>query len=74
MAVRQVAAVCRGLMLEVSALQARVAHLEQEKSSMEEKLSLTFKERYDPLVRHLFSTCIQLKVGNKICVQFLHLK
>ncbi|XP_036928246.1 uncharacterized protein si:ch73-242m19.1 isoform X2 [Acanthopagrus latus] len=57
----EVAAVCRGLMLEVSALQARVAHLEQEKSSLEEKLSLTFKERYDPLVRHLFSTCIQLK-------------
>ncbi|XP_073339210.1 uncharacterized protein [Pagrus major] len=57
----EVAAVCRGMMLEVSALQARVAHLEQEKSSLEEKLSLTFKERYDPLVRHLFSTCIQLK-------------
>lgn len=67
------AAVCRGLMLEVSALRARVAHLEQEKSSLAEKLGLTFKERYDPLVRHLFSTCIQLKVGNKILVQFLRL-
>lgn len=60
-------------MLEVSALRARVAHLEQEKSSLAEKLGLTFKERYDPLVRHLFSTCIQLKVGNKILYQFLRL-
>ncbi|XP_059209493.1 coiled-coil domain-containing protein 162-like [Centropristis striata] len=54
-------AVCRGMMLEISALQAKVAHLEEEKTTLEEQLSLKFKERYDPLVRHLFSTCIQLK-------------
>ncbi|XP_044023592.1 uncharacterized protein si:ch73-242m19.1 isoform X2 [Siniperca chuatsi] len=57
---KEVAAVCRGMMLEISALQAQVAHLEEEKSILEEKLSLKFKERYDPLVRHLSSTCIQL--------------
>lgn len=60
--VRQVAAVCRGMMLEISALRAQVARLQQEKSSLEEQLGLRFKERYDPLVRHLLATCIQLKV------------
>lgn len=66
--VRQVAAVCRGMMLEISALRAQVARLEQEKSSLEEQLGLKFKERYGPLVRHLLSTCIQLKVSKvKAC-------
>ncbi len=55
---------CRGMMLEISALQAKVAQLEQEKNSQEKQLSLKFKERYDPLVQHLFSTCVQLKVRN----------
>lgn len=54
------------MMLEISALQAQVAHLEEEKRNLEEQLSLKFKERYDPLVRHLFSTCIHLKVRNLI--------
>ncbi|XP_074517834.1 coiled-coil domain-containing protein 162-like [Sebastes fasciatus] len=58
---KEVDVVCRGMMLEMSALQARVAHLEEEKRTLEEQLGLKFKERYDPLVRHLFSTCIQLK-------------
>ncbi|XP_033180902.1 uncharacterized protein LOC113127098 isoform X2 [Mastacembelus armatus] len=57
----EVSVACRGMMLEISALQARVAQLEGERRSLEEQLSLKFKERYDPLVRQLFSTCIQLK-------------
>nr|XP_019953455.1 PREDICTED: transmembrane protein FLJ37396 [Paralichthys olivaceus] len=60
---KEVSVLCRGMMLEISALQARVAHLQEEKRSLEERLSLRFKERYDPLVRHLFSTCLQLKLG-----------
>lgn len=64
--VRQVAAVCRGMMLEISALQAQVAHMEEEKRTLEEQLSLKLKERYDPLVRHLSSTCIQLKVWSNL--------
>uniref|UniRef100_A0A4W6F2I5 Coiled-coil domain-containing protein 162-like n=1 Tax=Lates calcarifer TaxID=8187 RepID=A0A4W6F2I5_LATCA len=58
---KEVSALCRGMMLEISALQARVAQLEEENRSLEKQLSLKFKERYDPLVRQLFSTCIQLK-------------
>ncbi|XP_053290812.1 coiled-coil domain-containing protein 162 [Pleuronectes platessa] len=59
---QEVSVSCRGMMLQISALQARVAHLQEDKSSLEERLGLKFKERYDPLVRHLFSTCLQLKV------------
>ncbi|XP_039992863.1 coiled-coil domain-containing protein 162-like [Xiphias gladius] len=58
---REVSGLCRGMMLEISALRAQVAHLEEEKRCLEEHLSLKFKERYDPLVRQLFSTCIRLK-------------
>ncbi|XP_008289483.1 coiled-coil domain-containing protein 162 [Stegastes partitus] len=60
---KEVADLCRGMMLEVSGLQARVAQLEEEKKTLEEQLSLKFRERYNPLVRHLYSTCIQLKAG-----------
>ncbi|XP_029349013.1 coiled-coil domain-containing protein 162-like [Echeneis naucrates] len=57
----EVAGFCRGMMKDISGLQARVAHLEEQKLSLEEELGLRLKERYDPLVRQLFSTCIQLK-------------
>uniref|UniRef100_A0A3Q3K4T7 Coiled-coil domain-containing protein 162-like n=1 Tax=Monopterus albus TaxID=43700 RepID=A0A3Q3K4T7_MONAL len=59
--IEEVSVLCRGMMLEISALQAQVAHLEEERTSLEEQFSLKFKERYDLLVRQLFSTCIQLK-------------
>ncbi|XP_030575513.1 coiled-coil domain-containing protein 162 [Archocentrus centrarchus] len=58
---KEVANLCRGMMLEISGLQAQVAHLEEEKRTLEDQFSLKFKERYNPLVQHLFSTCIQLK-------------
>ncbi|KAM4543118.1 coiled-coil domain-containing protein 162-like isoform 2-T2 [Odontesthes bonariensis] len=58
---KEVAEICDGMMLEISGLQARVAQLGEEKRTLEEQLSLKFRERYDPLVRHLFSVCIQLK-------------
>ncbi|CAK6966026.1 uncharacterized protein si:ch73-242m19.1 [Scomber scombrus] len=58
---KEVSVLCREMILEISALQARVSQLEEEKRSLEQNLSLKFKERYDSLVRQLFSTCIQLK-------------
>ncbi|XP_008309195.1 coiled-coil domain-containing protein 162-like [Cynoglossus semilaevis] len=58
---QEVSGSCRHMMLEISALQARVAHLEDEKHSLEEKLCLKFKEHYDHVVRQLVSTCVQLK-------------
>lgn len=58
----QVAGLCGGMMLQISDLRAQVARSEQEQKTLEEQLSLKFRERYDPLVRHLYCTCIQLKV------------
>lgn len=62
----QVASVCRDMMLEMSALQAQLSQLHQERKTLEEEVTLRLRERYDPLVRGLFSTCIQLKVGTSI--------
>lgn len=58
----QVASLCRGMMLEISELRAQIARSELEQETLAERLSLKFRERYDPLVRHLYCTCIQLKV------------
>ncbi|XP_041667952.1 coiled-coil domain-containing protein 162-like [Cheilinus undulatus] len=62
---KEVSSVCRGLLVEISELQAQAAHLEEERRTQEERLSLRFRERYEPLVRHLCTTCIQLKVRLK---------
>lgn len=49
-------------MLELSTLRAQNAQLEQQYQSLEQQLSLKYKQRYDSLVRQLFSACIQMKV------------
>lgn len=54
---------CRDLMLENSALNARVAFLEEEKSNVGEQLSLKLTEEYDALVRRLLSNCVQLQAA-----------
>lgn len=51
-------------MLENSALNARVAFLEEEKSNVGEQLSLKLTEEYDALVRRLLSNCVQLQVSS----------
>ncbi|KAI7805082.1 putative transmembrane protein FLJ37396, partial [Triplophysa rosa] len=58
---RKVAEVCREKMVEITALRARVAQLEEEKRSLDHHLNLKHRQRYDSLVRQLFSTCILLK-------------
>ncbi len=58
----QVADVCRGMMADITALRARVCQLEEEKRSLDQHLNLKHRERYDTLVRQLFSTCVLLKV------------
>ncbi|XP_052476177.1 uncharacterized protein si:ch73-242m19.1 [Carassius gibelio] len=58
---RKVADVCRGMMVEITALRARVSQLEEEKRSLEQHLNLKHRERYDTLVHQLFSTCLLLK-------------
>uniref|UniRef100_A0A672NVI8 Uncharacterized protein n=1 Tax=Sinocyclocheilus grahami TaxID=75366 RepID=A0A672NVI8_SINGR len=56
-----VADVCRGMMVDITALRARVSQLEEEKRSLDQHLNLKHRERYDTLVRQLFSTCVLLK-------------
>ncbi len=58
----QVADVCRGMMADITALRAKVCQLEEEKRSLDQHLNLKHRERYDTLVRQLFSTCVLLKV------------
>ncbi|XP_051501950.1 coiled-coil domain-containing protein 162-like [Myxocyprinus asiaticus] len=57
----KVAEVCREMMVEITALRARVTQLEEERRSLDQHLNLKHRERYDTLVRQLFSTCILLK-------------
>ncbi|XP_043119422.1 uncharacterized protein si:ch73-242m19.1 isoform X2 [Puntigrus tetrazona] len=58
---RKAADVCRGMMADITALRARVCQLEEEKKSLDQHVNLKHRERYDTLVRQLFSTCVLLK-------------
>ncbi|KAL2098870.1 hypothetical protein ACEWY4_005350 [Coilia grayii] len=55
------AGLCRGLMVELTALRCRLAHLEEERRTLTQQLSLEHRQHYDTLVRRLFTTCLQLK-------------
>uniref|UniRef100_UPI00403A150E coiled-coil domain containing 162 isoform 2 n=1 Tax=Danio rerio TaxID=7955 RepID=UPI00403A150E len=58
---RKVSDVCRGMMLEITALRAKVNQLEEEKRNLDQHLNLKHRERYDTLVHQLFSSCLLLK-------------
>ncbi|XP_072545413.1 uncharacterized protein [Salminus brasiliensis] len=55
------AELCHGMMAEAIALRARVTQLEEEQKCVQQQISLEHRQRYDSLLRQLFSTCIQLK-------------
>ncbi|XP_055028524.2 coiled-coil domain-containing protein 162 [Misgurnus anguillicaudatus] len=57
----KVAEVCREMMIEITALRARITQLEEEKRNLDQHLNLKHRQHYDSLVHHLFSTCIHLK-------------
>eukprot|EP00063_Salmo_salar_P077648 XP_014052483.1 PREDICTED: transmembrane protein FLJ37396 isoform X3 [Salmo salar] len=57
----EVSGLCRGMMLQTTALRTRVTQLEEEQRGLEQQISLKYRQCYDSLVRQLFSTCIQLK-------------
>ncbi|KAG7465708.1 hypothetical protein MATL_G00156270 [Megalops atlanticus] len=57
----QVAELCRGMMAEITALRSRVAHMQEDRAALQEQLSTQHQQRYEALIRHLFSTCLQLK-------------
>ncbi|XP_063079958.1 uncharacterized protein si:ch73-242m19.1 [Engraulis encrasicolus] len=57
----KVTGVCRGLMVEVTALRCRLVHLEEEHRGLRQQLTLQHRQHYDTLVRQLLTTCLQLK-------------
>ncbi|KAL0969797.1 hypothetical protein UPYG_G00232430 [Umbra pygmaea] len=57
----EVSGICRGMAMQNTALRIQIAHLEEEQQGLQQQISLQYKQRYDSLVRQLFTTCIQLK-------------
>ncbi|XP_019393423.1 PREDICTED: transmembrane protein FLJ37396 isoform X1 [Crocodylus porosus] len=57
----QIAELSHEMIMEVTALRARVADLEGEKLSLKEKIRKEVQDEYETLVRNLFVTCVQLK-------------
>ncbi|XP_035285832.1 uncharacterized protein si:ch73-242m19.1 isoform X1 [Anguilla anguilla] len=57
----QVAELCRGIMMEITALRTRLVQMEDDRMSLQQQLNFEHQHRYDSLVQHLFSSCIQLK-------------
>ncbi|KAJ8399407.1 hypothetical protein AAFF_G00411190 [Aldrovandia affinis] len=57
----EVAELCQGMMTEITALRARLAHMEEDQRGLQQQLNAQHQHRYDSLVRHLFSSCVQLK-------------
>ncbi|XP_019375660.1 PREDICTED: transmembrane protein FLJ37396 isoform X2 [Gavialis gangeticus] len=57
----QIAELSHEMIMEVTALRARVADIESEKLSLKEKIRKEVQDEYETLVRNLFVTCVQLK-------------
>ncbi|KAI1895743.1 hypothetical protein AGOR_G00109630 [Albula goreensis] len=57
----QVADLCREMMVEITALRNRLAHMKEDQRGVQDRLNAEHQHRYDSLVRYLFSTCMQLK-------------
>uniref|UniRef100_A0A4X2KWR7 Coiled-coil domain containing 162 n=2 Tax=Vombatus ursinus TaxID=29139 RepID=A0A4X2KWR7_VOMUR len=74
--VHQVAELVQDMILEITALRARLMDLEDESLSIKEKIRKEVQEEYEALVRALFATCLhikekldehQLKMSRKVC-------
>lgn len=53
------------MIMEITALRAQVADLEEENLSLKEKIRKEVRDEYESLVQNLFVTCVHLKVGTK---------
>ena len=51
--------------MEITALRAQLADLEEENLGLKEKIRREVRDEYESLVRNLFVTCVHLKVQNK---------
>lgn len=51
------------MIMEITALRARLAHLQRENHNFREMIRKEVQEDYEALVQNLFMVCLQLKVG-----------
>ncbi|XP_072499099.1 uncharacterized protein [Notamacropus eugenii] len=74
--IHQVAGLVQDIILEITALRARLTDLEDESLNLKEKIRKEVQEEYEALVRALFATCLhikekldehQLKMSRKVC-------
>uniref|UniRef100_A0A663LU82 Coiled-coil domain containing 162 n=1 Tax=Athene cunicularia TaxID=194338 RepID=A0A663LU82_ATHCN len=59
----QIVGLCHGMIMEITALRAQLADLEEENLGLKEKIRKEVRDEYESLVRNLFVTCVHLK-GN----------
>uniref|UniRef100_A0A8C3BZZ1 Coiled-coil domain-containing protein 162 n=1 Tax=Cairina moschata TaxID=8855 RepID=A0A8C3BZZ1_CAIMO len=57
----QIAGLSHGMIMEITALRAQVADLEEENLSLKEKIRKEVRDEYESLVQNLFVTCVHLK-------------
>ncbi|KAK1190270.1 CC162 protein, partial [Pygoscelis papua] len=61
MALTQIVGLCHGMIVEITALRAQLADLEEENLGLKEKIRKEVRDEYGSLVRNLFVTCVHLK-------------
>ncbi|KAM6207430.1 coiled-coil domain-containing protein 162-like [Sarcoramphus papa] len=61
MALTQIVGLCHGMIMEITALRAQLADLEEENLGLKEKIRREVRDEYESLVRNLFVTCVHLK-------------
>ncbi|OXB71129.1 UNVERIFIED_CONTAM: hypothetical protein H355_008316, partial [Colinus virginianus] len=57
----QIAGLSHEMIMEITALRAQLADLEDENAGLKEKIRKEVRDEYEPLVRSLFGTCVHLK-------------
>ncbi|XP_042659263.1 coiled-coil domain-containing protein 162-like [Tyto alba] len=60
-ALPQIVGLCHGMIMEITALRAQLADLEEENLGLKEKTRKEVRDEYESLVRNLFVTCVHLK-------------
>ncbi|KAK4824336.1 hypothetical protein QYF61_013671 [Mycteria americana] len=60
-ALTQIVGLCHGMTMEITALRAQLADLEEENLGLKEKIRKEVRDEYESLVWNLFVTCIHLK-------------
>ncbi|NXX75937.1 CC162 protein, partial [Urocolius indicus] len=60
-ALTQIVGLCHGMIMEITAVRAQLADLEEENLGLKEKIRKEVRDEYESLVRNLFVTCVHLK-------------